>query len=166
MVKYAERGKKGDSMILQIKKWWKQGCLFLLLCLLAGSLTACGSEKKTISLAPDTGEALEVTLDGGDGYSMDHVNGVLMVYQKKKLMMQIALISREQEEDQRKSLPQMPSIIHKEDKDSMTYSIAGPKGMVNYYIYPVGEKTWAYGATYLPPEAAEKVLARIHFSRK
>ena len=57
----------------------------------------------------------------------------------------------------------MPFEIHKQEKDYISYSMAGPEGMVNYYMYPVGKKTWLFAATHLPPEAAEKVLSRIHF---
>ena len=53
--------------------------------------------------------------------------------------------------------------IYMLEEHEFSYSKGGPDGMVNYYMYPVGKKTWLYAATHLPPEAAEKVLSRIHF---
>lgn len=94
---------------------------------------------------------------------MEESSGVLVVYQKKKVMMRCAFISREQEQAQRASIITMPFEIHKEEENYISYSMAGPDGMVNYYMYPVGKKTWLYAATHLPPEAADKVLSRIHF---
>ena len=79
------------------------------------------------------------------------------------MMLRCAVISEEQEKAQRASIITMPFEIHKQEKDYISYSMAGPEGMVNYYMYPVGKKTWLFAATHLPPEAAEKVLSRIHF---
>ena len=77
--------------------------------------------------------------------------------------MRCAFISKDQEQAQRASIITMPFEIHREDDHYISYSVAGPDGMVNYYMYPVGEKTWLFAATHLPPEAADKVLSRIHF---
>ena len=115
-------------------------------------------------MKPETGENIQVTLDRGDDFSMEASSGVLLVYQKKKVMMRCAFISREQEQAQRASIITMPFEIHREEENYISYSTAGPDGMVNYYTYPVGKKTWLYVATHLPPEAEEKVLSRIHFN--
>ena len=137
----------------------KAAALLLSATLLAG----CGLTDEKITMKPETGDEIQVTLDGGDDFSMKETAGTIMVYQKEKVMMRCAFISREQEQAQRASIITMPFEIHKEEDNYISYSMAGPDGMVNYYMYPVGEKTWLFAATHLPPEAADKVLSRIHF---
>lgn len=137
----------------------KAAALLLSATLLAG----CGLTDEKITMKPETGDEIQVTLDGGDDFSMKETSGIILVYQKKKVMMRCAFISREQEQAQRASIITMPFEIHKEEDNYISYSMAGPDGMVNYYMYPVGEKTWLFAATHLPPEAADKVLSRIHF---
>lgn len=137
----------------------KAAALLLSATLLAG----CGLTDEKITMKPETGDEIQVTLDGGDDFSMKETAGTIMVYQKKKVMMRCAFISKEQEQAQRASIITMPFEIHREDDHYISYSMAGPDGMVNYYMYPVGEKTWLFAATHLPPEAADKVLSRIHF---
>lgn len=137
----------------------KAAALLLSATLLAG----CGLTDEKITMKPETGDEIQVTLDGGDDFSMEEMAGTIMVYQKKKVMMRCAFISKEQEQAQRASIITMPFEIHREDDHYISYSMAGPDGMVNYYMYPVGEKTWLFAATHLPPEAADKVLSRIHF---
>lgn len=137
----------------------KAAALLLSATLLAG----CGLTDEKITMKPETGDEIQVTLDGGDDFSMKETAGTILVYQKKKVMMRCAFISKEQEQAQRASIITMPFEIHREDDHYISYSMAGPDGMVNYYMYPVGEKTWLFAATHLPPEAADKVLSRIHF---
>lgn len=137
----------------------KAAALLLSATLLAG----CGLDDEKITMKPETGDEIQVTLDGGDDFSMKETSGIILVYQKKKVMMRCAFISKEQEQAQRASIITMPFEIHKEEDNYISYSMAGPDGMVNYYMYPVGEKTWLFAATHLPPEAADKVLSRIHF---
>lgn len=137
----------------------KAAALLLSATLLAG----CGLTDEKITMKPETGDEIQVTLDGGDDFSMEETAGIILVYQKKKVMMRCAFISKEQEQAQRASIITMPFEIHREDDHYISYSMAGPDGMVNYYMYPVGEKTWLFAATHLPPEAADKVLSRIHF---
>lgn len=137
----------------------KAAALLLSATLLAG----CGLTDEKITMKPETGDEIQVTLDGGDDFSMKKTSGIILVYQKKKVMMRCAFISKEQEQAQRASIITMPFEIHREDDHYISYSMAGPDGMVNYYMYPVGEKTWLFAATHLPPEAADKVLSRIHF---
>lgn len=137
----------------------KAAALLLSAALLAG----CGLTDEKITMKPETGDEIQVTLDRGDDFSMKETSGTIMVYQKKKVMMRCAFISKEQEQAQRASIITMPFEIHREDDHYISYSMAGPDGMVNYYMYPVGEKTWLFAATHLPPEAADKVLSRIHF---
>lgn len=137
----------------------KAAALLLSATLLAG----CGLTDEKITMKPETGDEIQVTLDGGDDFSMKETSGIILVYQKKKVMMRCAFISKEQEQAQRASVITMPFEIHKEEDNYISYSMAGPDGMVNYYMYPVGEKTWLFAATHLPPEAADKVLSRIHF---
>lgn len=137
----------------------KAAALLLSATLLAG----CGLTDEKITMKPETGDEIQVTLDGGDDFSMKETSGIILVYQKKKVMMRCAFISKEQEQAQRASIITMPFEIHREDDHYISYSMAGPDGMVNYYMYPVGEKTWLFAATHLPPEAADKVLSRIHF---
>lgn len=137
----------------------KAAALLLSATLLAG----CGLTDAKITMKPETGDEIQVTLDGGDDFSMKETSGIILVYQKKKVMMRCAFISKDQEQAQRASIITMPFEIHKEEDNYISYSMAGPDGMVNYYMYPVGEKTWLFAATHLPPEAADKVLSRIHF---
>lgn len=137
----------------------KAAALLLSATLLAG----CGLTDEKITMKPETGDEIQVTLDGGDDFSMKETSGIILVYQKKKVMMRCAFISKDQEQAQRASIITMPFEIHREDENYISYSMAGPDGMVNYYMYPVGEKTWLFAATHLPPEAADKVLSRIHF---
>lgn len=137
----------------------KAAALLLSATLLAG----CGLTDEKITMKPETGDEIQVTLDGGDDFSMKETSGIILVYQKKKVMMRCAFISKEQEQAQRASIITMPFEIHREEDNYISYSMAGPDGMVNYYMYPVGEKTWLFAATHLPPEAADKVLSRIHF---
>ena len=137
----------------------KAAALLLSATLLAG----CGLIDEKITMKPETGDEIQVTLDGGDDFSMKETSGIILVYQKKKVMMRCAFISKEQEQAQRASIITMPFEIHREDDHYISYSMAGPDGMVNYYMYPVGEKTWLFAATHMPPEAADKVLSRIHF---
>lgn len=137
----------------------KAAALLLSATLLAG----CGLTDEKITMKPETGDEIQVTLDGGDDFSMEETSGIILVYQKKKVMMRCAFISKDQEQAQRASIITMPFEIHREDDHYISYSMAGPDGMVNYYMYPVGEKTWLFAATHLPPEAADKVLSRIHF---
>lgn len=137
----------------------KAAALLLSAALLAG----CGLTDEKITMKPETGDEIQVTLDRGDDFSMEETAGTLLVYQKKKVMMRCAFISKEQEQAQRASIITMPFEIHREDDHYISYSMAGPDGMVNYYMYPVGGKTWLFAATHLPPEAADKVLSRIHF---
>lgn len=137
----------------------KAAALLLSATLLAG----CGLTDEKITMKQETGDEIQVTLDGGDDFSMEETAGTIMVYQKKKVMMRCAFISKDQEQAQRASIITMPFEIHREDDHYISYSMAGPDGMVNYYMYPVGEKTWLFAATHLPPEAADKVLSRIHF---
>lgn len=148
---------KGDMPLNHLKL--KAAALLLSATLLAG----CGLTDEKITMKPETGDEIQVTLDGGDDFSMKETAGTIMVYQKKKVMMRCAFISKEQEQAQRASIITMPFEIHREDDHYISYSMAGPDGMVNYYMYPVGEKTWLFAATHLPPEAADKVLSRIHF---
>lgn len=137
----------------------KAAALLLSATLLAG----CGLTDEKITMKPETGDEIQITLDGGDDFSMKETSGIILVYQKKKVMMRCAFISKEQEQAQRASIITMPFEIHREDDNYISYSMAGPDGMVNYYMYPVGETTWLFAATHLPPEAADKVLSRIHF---
>lgn len=137
----------------------KAAALLLSATLLAG----CGLTDEKITMKPETGDEIQVILDGGDDFSMKETSGIILVYQKKKVMMRCAFISKDQEQAQRASIITMPFEIHKEEDNYISYSMAGPDGMVNYYMYPVGEKTWLFAATHLPPEAADKVLSRIHF---
>lgn len=137
----------------------KAAALLLSATLLAG----CGLTDEKITMKPETGDEIQVTLDGGDDFSMKETSGIILVYQKKKVMMRCAFISKDQEQAQRASIITMPFEINREDDHYISYSMAGPDGMVNYYMYPVGEKTWLFAATHLPPEAADKVLSRIHF---
>lgn len=137
----------------------KAAALLLSATLLAG----CGLTDEKITMKPETGDEIQVTLDGGDDFSIKETSGIILVYQKKKVMMRCAFISKDQEQAQRASIITMPFEIHREDDNYISYSMAGPDGMVNYYMYPVGEKTWLFAATHLPPEAADKVLSRIHF---
>lgn len=137
----------------------KAAALLLSATLLAG----CGLTDEKITMKPETGDEIQITLDGGDDFSMKETSGIILVYQKKKVMMRCAFISKDQEQAQRASIITMPFEIHREDDNYISYSMAGPDGMVNYYMYPVGEKTWLFAATHLPPEAADKVLSRIHF---
>ena len=148
---------KGDMPLNHLKL--KAAALLLS----ATLLTGCGLTDEKITMKPETGDEIQVTLDGGDDFSMEETAGTIMVYQKKKVMMRCAFISKEQEQAQRASIITMPFEIHREDDHYISYSMAGPDGMVNYYMYPVGEKTWLFAATHLPPEAADKVLSRIHF---
>jgi hypothetical protein len=154
------------AMISYIRQWWKRGLVLLSLFVMVLGLSACGSEKKTITITPDTGEKIDVTLDGGDHFDIDYVNGVLMVYQKKKVMIRFAFITKDMAIAQKKSVSKVPSEIHRDEDSYIFFSAAGPEGMVDYYLFPVGDKTWAYGATHLPPEAAEKVMGRVHFEKK
>lgn len=137
----------------------KAAALLLSATLLAG----CSLTDEKITMKPETGDEIQVTLNGGDDFSMKETSGIILVYQKKKVMMRCAFISKDQEQAQRASIITMPFEIHREDDNYISYSMAGPDGMVNYYMYPVGEKTWLFAATHLPPEAADKVLSRIHF---
>ena len=148
---------KGDMPLNHLKL--KAAALLLSATLLAG----CGLTDAKITMKPETGDEIQVTLDGGDDFSMKETSGIILVYQKKKVMMRCAFISKDQEQAQRASIITMPFEIHKEEDNYISYSMAGPDGMVNYYMYPVGEKTWLFAATHLPPEAADKVLSRIHF---
>ena len=148
---------KGDMPLNHLKL--KAAALLLSATLLAG----CGLTDERITMKPETGDEIQVTLDGGDDFSMKETSGIILVYQKKKVMMRCAFISKDQEQAQRASIITMPFEIHKEEDNYISYSMAGPDGMVNYYMYPVGEKTWLFAATHLPPEAADKVLSRIHF---
>ena len=148
---------KGDMPLNHLKL--KAAALLFSATLLAG----CGLTDEKITMKPETGDEIQVTLDGGDDFSMKETSGIILVYQKKKVMMRCAFISKEQEQAQRASIITMPFEIHREDDHYISYSMAGPDGMVNYYMYPVGEKTWLFAATHLPPEAADKVLSRIHF---
>jgi hypothetical protein len=148
---------KGDMPLNHLKL--KAAALLLSATLLAG----CGLTDEKMTMKPETGDEIQVTLDGGDDFSMKETSGIILVYQKKKVMMRCAFISKEQEQAQRASIITMPFEIHREDDNYISYSMAGPDGMVNYYMYPVGEKTWLFAATHLPPEAADKVLSRIHF---
>ncbi len=148
---------KGDMPLNHLKL--KAAALLLSATLLAG----CGLTDEKITMKPETGDEIQVTLDGGDDFSMKETSGIILVYQKKKVMMRCAFISKEQEQAQRASIITMPFEIHREEDNYISYSMAGPDGMVNYYMYPVGEKTWLFAATHLPPEAADKVLSRIHF---
>jgi hypothetical protein len=148
---------KGDMPLNHLKL--KAAALLLSATLLAG----CGLTDEKITMKPETGDEIQVTLDGGDDFSMKETSGIILVYQKKKVMMRCAFISKDQEQAQRASIITMPFEIHKEEDNYISYSMAGPDGMVNYYMYPVGEKTWLFAATHLPPEAADKVLSRIHF---
>ena len=153
-------------MISCIQKWWKKGILLFSLFAVVLGLSACGSEKKTLSITPDTGENISVTLDGGDDFHMDYVSGVLLVYQKKKVMMRFAFITKDMAQAQKKSIESVPSEMHRDEDSFIYFSKAGPEGMVDYYLFPVGDSTWAYGDTHLPPEAAEKVMGRLHFEKK
>jgi hypothetical protein len=148
---------KGDMHLNHLKL--KAAALLLSATLLAG----CGLTDEKITMKPETGDEIQVTLDRGDDFSMEETAGTILVYQKKKVMMRCAFISKDQEQAQRASIITMPFEIHKEEDSYISYSMAGPDGMVNYYMYPVGEKTWLFAATHLPPEAADKVLSRIHF---
>lgn len=148
---------KGDMPLNHLKL--KAAALLLSAALLAG----CGLTDEKITMKPETGDEIQVTLDRGDDFSMEETAGTILVYQKKKVMMRCAFISKDQEQAQRASIITMPFEIHREDDHYISYSMAGPDGMVNYYMYPVGEKTWLFAATHLPPEAADKVLSRIHF---
>ena len=135
-------------------------------CLLLAAVlffSGCGQQEKPLTLSPETGEKMEVTLEGGDDFHMDYESGVLTVYEKKKVMMRCAFISEEQEKAQRESLTTMPFEIYREEDSYISYGAAGPEGMVHYTMYPVGKKTWIYAATHLPPEEADKVLGRLHF---
>lgn len=127
-------------------------------------LSGCGKETKTLDLKPETGETLQATLDLGEDFDMKYTSGVLMVYQKKKLMMQVAFLNEEQRKAQVDHMRQgNMSRVLKEDGKSISYEMTNAQGLVNYYIFPVGHETYAYGATYLPPEAADKVWQRLHF---
>ena len=129
-------------------------------------LAGCGLTDEKITMKPETGENIQVTLDRGDDFSMEASSGVLLVYQKKKVMIRFAFITKDMAIAQKKSVSKVPSEIHRDEDSYIFFSAAGPEGMVDYYLFPVGDKTWAYGATHLPPEAAEKVMGRVHFEKK
>lgn len=142
----------------------KQTWLWMVVVSVMLLLSGCGKGTKTLDLKPETGEAVQATLDTGDDFDMEYTSGVLMVYQKKKVMMQVAFLNEEQRQGQlaRMRNGNMSRVLKEEGK-SISYEMASAQGLVNYYIFPVGEKTYAYGATYLPPEGADKVWERLHF---
>ena len=53
------------------------------------------------------------------------------------------------------------SRVLKEEGERISYERTDAQGLVNYFIFPVGEKTYAYCATYLPEKTAEDVLGRM-----
>lgn len=141
--------------------------LSFLLAILFLIISGCGKGEEVLTLASPSGEKIEVTLDGGDDFHMEELSGTLLVYQKKKVMLKVALLTKEQEEAQRASIITMPFEIHKSETNYISYGMAGPEGMVNYYIYPAfeGSDTWLYIATHLPQDAAENVQNRLHFRK-
>ena len=126
-------------------------------------LTGCGKESQEIvACKAETGETIQAVLDTKDDFHMKYTSGVLMVYQKKKLMMQIAFLDDKQRQAQVDHMREgNMSRVLKEDGKRISYERTDAQGLVNYFIFPVGEKTYAYGATYLPEEAAESVLQRM-----
>lgn len=146
-----------------IHKW--PGLIISFLAVFILLLTGCGKEENpnSITIPASTGEKIEVTLDTSDDFHMEKPNEVLLVYQKKKVMLRLAFISKEEEIKQRSAIITMPFEIYEERDDYISYAAAGSQGMVTYYMYPVGEKTWLYAGTHLPKEAADKVLSRLHF---
>ena len=54
--------------------------------------------------------------------------------------------------------------IYKQDGETFSYGMAGPQGLVNYYIEPIGNDTYLYAATYLPYDALTEAVSRLHFS--
>ena len=83
-----------------------------------------------------------------------------MVYQKKKVMLQVAFINEEQRKSHIDHMrnSNMTEVLQEEGQ-SISYKKASAQGLVNYFIFPVGEKTYAYAATYLPEEAAKWGMA-------
>lgn len=146
-----------------VKRW--PGLILSALAVFIMILAGCGNEENpnSLTIPASTGEKIEVTLDTSDDFHMEKPNEVVLVYQKKKVMLRLAFISRDEEEKQRAAIITMPFEIYEERDDYISYAAAGPQGMVTYYMYPVGEKTWLYAGTHLPKEAADKVLARLHF---
>ena len=133
-----------------------------LLCCVVFLLTGCSPEQKNIDIKADTGETIQATLALQDNFDMKESSGVLMVYQKKKLMMQIAFLDDKQRQAQVDHMREgNMSRVLKEEGKRISYERTDAQGLVNYFIFPVGEKTYAYGATYLPEEAAESVLQRM-----
>ena len=126
-------------------------------------LTGCGKESpETAECKVETGETIQAVLDTKDDFHMKYTSGVLMVYQKKKLMMQIAFLDDKQRQAQVDHMREgNMSRVLKEEGKRISYERTDAQGLVNYFIFPVGEKTYAYGATYLPEETAESVLQRL-----
>ena len=126
-------------------------------------LTGCGKETpETAECKAETGETIQAVLDTKDDFHMKYTSGVLMVYQKKKLMMQIAFLNEEQRQAQVDHMRDgNMSRVLKEEGKRISYEKTDAQGLVNYFIFPVGETTYAYCATYLPEKTAESVLQRL-----
>ena len=151
------------SLINKEKSLYVMGLILAILLILSG----CGKDRKEINVKADTGETVQATLQLGDDFDMNESSGVLMVYQKKKVMLQVAFINEEQRKTHIDHMrnSNMTEVLQEEGK-SISYKKASAQGLVNYFIFPVGEKTYAYEATYLPEEAAKSVLNRLEFQKK
>lgn len=130
-------------------------------------ISGCGKKEETLTFTAPAGEKMEAFLDGSDGFHMENYSGTLLVYQKKKVMLKVAFLTKEQEQAQRASIITLPFEIRKSEDNYISYGMAGPEGMVNYYMYPAfeGSDTWLFIATHLPKETAEKVQSRLHFRK-
>lgn len=79
---------KGEVFLNHLKL--KAASLLFSVVLLAG----CGLTDEKITMKPETGENIQVTLDRGDDFMEESSRVFVVVYQKKKVMMRCAFISR------------------------------------------------------------------------
>ena len=127
-------------------------------------LTGCDKEPKAISIATPAGSLVKTTLDTADDFDMENKDGVLVVSQNKKIMLQLAIIDEETRKGHLDRIKKSNMAhIYQESGRQITYNMTDARGLLNYRILPVSDHLYMYGETYLPKESADKVWSRLSF---
>lgn len=158
------RNRNGVYMTELARESWKKALSFLLVLVAVFMMAGCGNTQ-SLSFKTPAGEKLEVKLDTKDDYSMEYTSDSLIVHQAKKVMLTCAFLTKAQKAQLLDRVNEMGvADIYKQDGETFSYGMAGPQGLVNYYLEPIGNDTYLYAATYLPYDALTEAVSRLHFS--
>lgn len=124
----------------------------------------CGTPMETITFSPGK-KPVVVTLDSRDSFSLSNAGGTILVRQKGKIMLQGAFITKDIFEQTKAKLHETNLVtIYQEEAERVVYDQVGPKGVESRFLLRISDTdTYVLFASWLPREAAERVLDKLSF---